>query len=65
VLVYRRNSAGSEQVDVMTKRVECLIDARIRDRKKMLAASQAIDRFRRKVPGWNRAQEIRRWRDHR
>jgi len=49
----------------MAKRVEYLIGARVRDRKKILAASQAIDRLRRKVPGWESVQEIRRWRDHR
>ena len=62
-MAYRRNSVGSEHLDVMTKRVEYLVGARIRDRKQMLAASQAIDRLRRKVAGWESAQEIRRWRD--
>ena len=47
----------------MTKRVEYLIGARIRDRKKIVTASQTIDRLRRKVRGWESVQEIRRWRD--
>ena len=64
-MAYRRNSLGSERLEVMTKRVEYLIGARIRDRKKMLAASQAIDRLRRKVAGWDSVREIRRWRDRR
>ena len=62
-MAYRRNSVGSEHLDVMTKRVQYLIGARIRDRKKMLTASQAIDHLRRKVAGWDSVQEIRRWRD--
>ena len=63
-MAIRGDSQGLEHRDVMAKRVEYLIGARIRDRKKILAASQAIDRLRRKVPGWNSVQEIRRWRDH-
>ena len=64
-MAIRGNSRGLEQFGVMAKRVEYLIGGRVRDRKRMLAASQAIDRLRRKVPGWNSVQEIRRWRDHR
>jgi len=64
-MASRRESLGLEHVGVMAKRVEYLIGARVRDRKKILAASQAIDRLRRKVPGWESVQEIRRWRDHR
>lgn len=59
----RHNASGLEHLDVMTKRVEYLIGARIRDRKKMLTASQTIDRLRRKVRGWDSVREIRRWRD--
>ncbi len=64
-MVSHRNALGFERLCVMGKRVEYLIGARVRDRKKILAASQAIDRLRRKVAGWNSVQEIRRWRDHR
>ena len=62
-MTNRRNALGAEHLDVMTKRVAYLIGARIRDRKKMLAASQAIDRLRRKVRGFESVQEIRHWRD--
>ena len=62
-MAYRRKTLGTEHLGVMTKRVEYLIGARIRDRKKMLTASQAIDRLRRKLRHWDSAQEIRRWRD--
>lgn len=62
-MAIRHNSSGIEQLGVMAKRVEYLIGARIRDRKKMLTASQTIDRLRRKVRGWDSVQEIRRWRD--
>ena len=64
-MVSHLNALGFERLGVMAKRVEYLIGARVRDRKKILAASQAIDRLRRKVAGWNSVQEIRRWRDHR
>ena len=64
-MANRRESLGLEHIGVMAKRVEYLVGARVRDRKKILAASQAIDRLRRKVPGWESVQEIRRWRDHR
>ena len=64
-MAIRGNSRGLEHLGVMAKRVEYLIGGRVRDRKRILAASQAIDRLRRKVPGWNSVQEIRRWRDHR
>ena len=64
-MTMRGDSRGLEHLGVMAKRVEYLIGARVRDRKKILAASQAIDRLRRKVPGWESVQEIRRWRDHR
>ena len=62
-MAYRRNSLGTEHLDIMTKRVEYLIGARIRDRKKMLTASRAIDRLRRKLRNGDSTQEIRRWRD--
>ncbi len=64
-MAIRGNAQGLEHLGVMTKRVAYLIGGRVRDRKKILAASQAIDQLRRKVPGWKSAQEIRRWRDHR
>ena len=64
-MMNRHTARGIEPSGVMAKRVEYLIGGRVRDRKKMAAASQAIDRLRRKVPGWNSVQEIRRWRDHR
>ena len=64
-MTMRSDPRGLEQLSVMAKRVEYLIGGRVRDRKKILAVSHAIDRLRRKVPGWESVQEIRRWRDHR
>ena len=64
-MAVRSHARGFEHVGVMTKRVGYLVGGRIRNRKKIVTASQAIDRLRRKVPGWNSVQEIRRWRDHR
>lgn len=64
-MAMRSDARGLEHLGMMAKRVEYLIGARVRDRKKILAASQAIDRLRRKVPGWESVPEIRRWRDHR
>ena len=62
-MAIRHNSSGLEHLGVMTKWVEYLIGARIRDRQQILTASQTIDRLRRKVRGWESVQEIRRWRD--
>ena len=62
-MAIRHRASGPEHLDVMTRRAEYLIGARIRDRKKMLTASQTIDRLRRKVHGWESVREIRRWRD--
>ena len=64
-MATRREAHGFEHVGQMARRVEYLIGGRIRDRKKIQAASDAIDRLRRKVPRWHSVEEIRRWRDHR
>ena len=64
-MTVRSDPRGLEHLGAMAKRVEYLIGGRVRDRKRILAASQAIDRLRRKVRGWESVQEIRRWRDHR
>ncbi len=43
--------------------VELLTQHRVRDRKKMLEASQNIDRLRKKAPrGWNSVEIIRKFR---
>jgi hypothetical protein len=62
---HHREALTLEHVGMITRRIEYLVGARIRDRKRILAASHAIDRLRRKVAGWSSVQEIRRWRDHR
>ena len=51
-----------EHLETMEKRVEFLIGARIRDRKKMLQASQNIDKLQRKTSGLNSVEIIRKFR---
>lgn len=49
-----------------SKLVELLIEHRVRDRARMLRASKAIDRLRRKAPpGWRSEEVIRRMRESR
>ena len=53
-----------EHLNLMKKRVEFLIGAKIHDRKKMLDASRNIDKLRRKVSGLNSVEIIRKFRGH-
>ncbi len=53
-----------EHLNLMKKKVEFLIGARIHDRKKMLEASCSIDKLRRKVSGLNSVEIIRKFRGH-
>ena len=53
-----------EHLNLMKKRVEFLIGAKIHDRKKMLDASRNIDKLRRKVSGLNSVEIIRKFRGY-
>ena len=58
--------AELDNLNLMQKRIEFLIGARMKDRKKIQEAARSIDKLRRKAPkGWDSAEEIRKWRDRR
>jgi len=52
-------------VDIVERRLEIIVGARLRDRKRIETAISTQDRLREKSKGWNGAKEIRRWRDSR
>jgi hypothetical protein len=54
-----------DKINVMEKRLEILVGARLRDRNRIENAISTQDRLRKKSKGWNGAKEIRRWRDSR
>lgn len=55
-----------ENLNLMQKRVEFLIGARVQNRKQIHIAVRAIDKLRCKAPkNWDSVEEIRKWRDKR
>jgi len=52
-------------VDIVERRLEIIVGARLRDRKRIETAISTQDRLREKSKGWSGAKEIRRWRDSR
>jgi len=54
-----------DTVGIVEKRLEIIVGARLRDRKRIENAILIQDRQREKSKGWNGAKEIRRWRDSR
>ena len=52
-------------VDIVERRLEIIVGARRRDRKRIETAISTHDRLREKSKGWNGAKEIRRCRDSR
>jgi hypothetical protein len=54
-----------DKINVMEKRLEVIVGARLRDRNRIENAISTQDRLRKKSKGWNGAKEIRRWRDSR
>ena len=52
-------------VDIVERRWEIIVGARLRDRKRIESAVSTQDRLRNKSKGWSGAKEIRRWRDSR
>lgn len=56
----RMNTASNVE-----KRLEIIVGARLRDRKRIENAISTQDRLRKKSKGWDGAKEIRKWRDSR
>lgn len=54
-----------DKVDVLEKRLEIIVGAKLRDKSRLEDAISTQDRLRKKSRGWNGATEIRRWRDSR
>ena len=52
-------------VDIVERRLEIIVGARLRDRKRIETAISTQDRLREKSKGWSGANEIRKWRDSR
>lgn len=50
---------------IVEKRLEIIVGARLRDRKRIENAISTQDRLRKKSKGWNGAKEIRKRRDSR
>jgi hypothetical protein len=53
------------KINMMEKRLEVIVGARLRDRTRIENAISTQDRLRKKSKGWNGAKEIRKWRDAR
>ena len=51
--------------DIVERRLEIIVGARLRDRKRIETAISTQDRLREKSKGWSGANEIRKWRDSR
>jgi len=50
---------------VIERRLDLLLNARLRDRDKVEKAISTQDRLREKSKGWKGVEEIRKWRDSR
>ena len=53
------------EINVIEKRLEIIVGARLRDKKRIENAISTQDRLRKKSKDWNGAKEIRKWRDSR
>ena len=54
-----------DKINVMEKRLEVIVGARLRNRTRIENAISTQDRLRKKSKGWSGAKEIRKWRDSR
>ena len=54
-----------DKLNVMEKRLEVIVGARLRNRTRIENAISTQDRLRKKSKGWSGAKEIRKWRDSR
>jgi hypothetical protein len=52
-----------DKINLIEKRLEIIIGARLRDRSRIENAISTQARLRKKSKGWNGAKEIRKWRD--
>jgi len=53
----------TDKINVMEKRWEVIVGARLRNRTRIENAISTQDRLRKKSKGWSGAKEIRKWRD--
>ena len=56
---------GSNGTQQIKRRLEVIMDARLRERNIIENAISIQDRLRKKSKGWNGAKEIRKWRESR
>ncbi len=54
-----------DKLNVMEKRLEVIVGARLRNRTRIENAISTQDRLRKKSKGWSGAKEIRKWRNSR
>lgn len=54
-----------DTLEIVERRLEVLICARLRDKSQIKHAISVQDRLRSKSIGWSGAEEIRKWRDTR
>jgi len=55
----------TDEMNVIEKRLEAILGARLRDKKRIENAISTQDRLRKKSKGWNGAAEISKWRESR
>jgi hypothetical protein len=55
----------ADKINLIEKRLEIIMGARLRDRNRIENAISTQDRLRKKSKGWNGTKEIRKWRDSR
>jgi hypothetical protein len=54
-----------DKINVMEKRLDVIVGARLRNRTRIENAISTQDRLRKKSKGWSGAKEISKWRDSR
>ena len=56
---------GMNKMNIIDKRLEVIVGARLRNRTRIENAISTQDRLRNKSKGWSGTKEIRKWRDSR
>ena len=54
-----------DTLDMIEKRLEIMVGARVRDKDRMMHALEVQDRLRSKSKNWKGTEEIRKWRSRR
>ena len=54
-----------QAIEEVVRREEARLKQREKDYQKIAEACLRMDAFRRRIPGWNSVEEIRRWREER